>query len=69
MCISRRDELSYAHNVDEIRAKYGDRVKMVDRLPDAFSAIMGNEFLVILANTHEEVEEVGHYVHKKQGGQ
>ena len=46
-----------------------DRVKMVDRLPDAFSAIMVNEFLVILADTQEEVEEVGNYVHKKQGGQ
>ena len=67
--ISRRDELSYAHNVDEIRARYGDRVKMVDRLPDAFSAIMGNEFLVVLADTQEEVEEVSQYVHKKQGGQ
>ena len=69
MGISRRDELSYAHNVDEIRARYGDRVKMVDRLPDAFSAIMGNEFLVVLADTQEEVEEVSQYVHKKQGGQ
>ena len=67
--ISRRDELAYEHNVDEIRAKYGDRVKMVDRLPDAFSAIMGNEFLVVLADTQEEVEEVSQYVHKKQGGQ
>ena len=42
--ISRRDELSYAHNVDEIRAKYGDRVKMVDPCQMLFQPLWGMSF-------------------------
>ncbi len=41
---------------------------MVDRLPGAFSAIMGRVFSRS-RGLQESWEEVSQYVHKKQGGQ
>ena len=43
-------------NHDDIMAKYGDKLKMVDRIPDALSGAMGNQMYVALFDTKEEMD-------------
>jgi len=38
-------------------AKYGDKLKMVGRVPDALSGAMGNNMYVGLFDTKEEMDQ------------
>ncbi|MBE6041039.1 MAG: carbamoylphosphate synthase large subunit [Clostridiales bacterium] len=62
---SRRDSHQYAHSHEEILEKYGSRVVMCERMPDALSGAMGNQMYTALAESQEEVDEFIEYVHKR----
>ena len=52
----RRDGKNFVMNHDDIMAKYGDKLKMVDRIPDALSGAMGNQMYVATFPTKEEMD-------------
>jgi len=53
----RRDGRVYKHGHDEVMAKYGDRMAMQDRIPDALSNDLGNIMYMIHARSMDEVNE------------
>ncbi|MBQ7007432.1 MAG: carbamoylphosphate synthase large subunit, partial [Oscillospiraceae bacterium] len=55
--IGRRDGKDFVMGHDEIMAKYGDKLKMVGRVPDALSGAMGNNMYVGLFDTKEEMDQ------------
>ena len=54
--MGRRDNHAYALSHDELLAKYGRQMKMVDRIPDALSGAMGNQMYVANFSTKEEMD-------------
>ena len=61
---SRKDMHTYEHSHEEVLAKYGSRMVMCERMPDALSAAMGNQMYTALFDTEDEVLEFGEFVHK-----
>ena len=61
----RRDGKTYAHSHEEILQRYGSRMKMCDRIPDALALDLGNQMYVINADTEEERDEFIRFVHKR----
>lgn len=51
-----RDAKEYAMSHDDIMAKYGHCMKMVDRIPDALSGAMGNQMYMATFDTEEEMK-------------
>lgn len=68
VAITHRDQNTYAHDEAALRSHYGDRFVFSKRLPDAFSALQGNQFYGILADTEAEIEEIFNYVHQHKEG-
>lgn len=62
VAIGRRDYKDYTHSIEEIKREYSDRVKMVDRVPESFTDLLGNDFFIILCNDKDEVLNVIEYV-------
>lgn len=54
---SRRDMISYAMPRDELLAKYGGELKRVDRQPDVFRALMGDEYFLLRSASDERTRE------------
>ena len=54
---ARRDFNTYVHSHEEIMEKYGDRMAMAERMPDAFAGAMGNQMYTAWADTPEEIDE------------
>ena len=52
-----KDWIQHVHSHDEILERYGDRMTMCQRMPDLFSAAMGNQMYMALLDTEEEVRE------------
>ncbi len=52
----RRDGKNFILNHDELMAKYGHCMKMVDRIPEALSGAMGNQMYVANFATKEEMD-------------
>lgn len=52
----RRDGKDFVLSHEEILEKYGDNLKMVDRIPDVLSGAMGNQMYVALFNTKKEMD-------------
>jgi len=50
-----RDGKNFVMNHDDIMAKYGANMKMVDRIPDALAGAMGNQMYMANFNTEEEL--------------
>jgi len=50
-----RDAKDYVMSHDDIMAKYGYCMKMVDRIPDALSGAMGNQMYLATFDTEEEM--------------
>ncbi len=50
-----RDGKNFAMTHDDIMSKYGDHIRMVDRIPDALSAAMGNQMYLATFATEEEL--------------
>ena len=52
----RRDGKDFVLDHEAIMAKYGSRMKMVERIPDALSGAMGNQMYVAAFPTKEEMD-------------
>ena len=52
----RRDGKAFVLSHEQILEKYGDNLKMVDRIPDVLSGAMGNQMYVALFNTKKEMD-------------
>ena len=55
--VGRRDEKPYAMDHHAIMEKYGSRMKMQGRMPDALSGAMGNVMYVANLDTYEDLQE------------
>ena len=53
----RRDGKTYTMDHNAIMAKYGDRVKIHTRMPDALAACMANVVYIVTLDTKEELDE------------
>ena len=51
----RRDGKNFVMNHDDIMARYGHCMKMVDRIPEALSGAMGNQMYLATFPTEEEL--------------
>lgn len=52
----RRDGKAFVLSHEQILEKYGDNLKMVDRIPDVLSGAMGNQMYVAVFNTKKEMD-------------
>lgn len=64
LAISRRDKTNYTHPEEEIRQRYADRIKMIRRMPYAFSALQGNLVYILTADSLETVQDMVDYIGK-----
>ncbi len=53
----RRDGKNFVMSHEDIMAKYGAKMKMVDRIPDALSGAMGNQMYLVLCDSEEELNQ------------
>ncbi len=53
----RRDGKDFVMSHEDIMAKYGDKMVMVDRIPDALSGAMGNQMYLRLCDSEEELNK------------
>ena len=61
----RRDGVQYLHTHEQIMTRYGSRMKMCDRLPDALALDMGNQMYVINAVTEKERDNFIRFVQQR----
>lgn len=54
---SRRDGVSYKNSDDDVKAKYGSRIVMNERLPQLWWDAMGNYMYTVKLDTKKETEE------------
>ena len=62
---SRRDIYDYVHSHQEILDKYGNRMVMCERMPELFSAAMGQQMYTVKLDTKDELAEFVEFVHLK----
>ena len=55
--VGRRDGKAYAMSHEAIMEKYGSRMKMEGRMPDALSGAMGNQMYVAILDTYEQLQQ------------
>lgn len=55
--VGRRDGKAYAMSHEAIMEKYGSRMKMEGRMPDALSGAMGNQMYVANLDTYEQLQQ------------
>ncbi len=53
----RRDGKNFVMSHEDIMNKYGAKMKMVDRIPDALSGAMGNQMYLVLCDSEEELNQ------------
>ena len=63
---SRRDIYHYQHSHDEVLASYGNKMVMCERMPELFTAAMGQQMYTVRLDTMEEVNRFVEFVHEKQ---
>ncbi len=63
---SRRDIYQYVHSHDEVLGRYGDRMVMCERMPELFSAAMGQQMYTVRLESLEEVNNFVNFVHEKK---
>ena len=63
---SRRDIYHYQHSHEEILARYGQAMVMCERMPEIFSAAMGNQMYTVKLDRFEDVQDFITFVHAKQ---
>ena len=61
----RKDSKRYVHNHEEILEKYGDRMKMCERMPEMMVRTMGNQMYTVRLDTEEEVKELIRFVQEQ----
>ena len=55
----------YVHSVEEIRERYGDKVMMVEKIPEILSRLMGDHGIIIRTPNREELGEMIDFIHAK----
>lgn len=55
---TRRDTTEYVHTAEEIRQKYANHLKVVKRMPDAFSELQGNDAYLLVTDSKEVLDEM-----------
>ena len=63
---SRKDAFTHTHTHNEILDRYGSRIVLCERMPDIFSAAMGNQMYTALCDTIEDAREFAEYVLDEQ---
>ncbi len=63
---SRRDIYHYTHTHDDVLSRYGDRMVMCERMPELFSAAMGQQMYTVRLQSIEEVNDFVQFVHEKR---
>ena len=63
---SRRDFYDYAHTHEEVLSRYGKYMVMCERMPELFSAAMGQQMYTVRLKDFEQVQEFINFVHKKK---
>lgn len=63
---SRRDIYHYQHSHEEVLARYGKAMVMCERMPEIFSAAMGNQMYTVKLDRFEDVQDFISFVHAKQ---
>ena len=63
---SRRDIYQYVHTHEDILSRYGDSIVMCERMPELFSAAMGQQMYTVRLNSMEEVNHFFNFVHEKK---
>lgn len=63
---SRRDIYNYVHSHEEVLNRYGDRIVMCERMPELYSAAMGQQMYTVRLQTMEEVNDFVKFVHQKK---
>ena len=63
---SRRDIYKYVHPHEEVLSRYGDRIVMCERMPELFSAAMGQQMYTVRLQCMEEVNDFVTFVHEKE---
>ena len=63
---SRRDIYRYRHSHNEVKNRYSGQLMMCERMPELFSAAMGQQMYTVRLNTMDEVQAFINYVHAKQ---
>lgn len=63
---SRRDKHQYVHTHEEVLARYEKSLVMCERLPEVFSAAMGNQLYTVKLRTEGEVDEFFHFVNDQR---
>ena len=53
----RRDGAQYVHSHEEVLERYGDKMVMCERMPEALSGAMGNQMYTVNADSENEVQE------------
>ncbi len=59
---SRRDGVSYVHTHEEVLARYGGKLVMCERMPDAIAPAMGNQMYTAHAEDQQTVKEFIRFV-------
>ena len=63
---SRKDAFTHTHTHNEILDRYGSRIVLCERMPDIFSAAMGNQMYTALCDTIADAREFAEYVLDEQ---
>ncbi len=63
---SRRDIYRYVHSHEEITQRYADSMVMCERMPELFSAAMGQQMYTVRLRGKQEVDEFVEFVHEKR---
>ncbi len=63
---SRKEAFEHTHTHNEILDKYGSRIVLCERMPDIFSAAMGNQMYTAVCDTLEEAREFATFVLDEQ---
>ena len=62
----RKDAFTHTHTHNEILDRFGGRIVLCERMPDIFSAAMGNQMYTALCDTIEDVREFSTFVLDEQ---
>ena len=64
---SRRNSIDYAYSYEEIKNKYGDKIKIDTEVPEALAAAMGNHVFIFRAEKEEEIIDMIRFILKRNG--
>ena len=65
LAATRRDYKNYVHSEEDIRAKYGEKLKAVLRMPEAFSELQGDTMYVLTTPSKKEMLEMKNFIEKQ----